>query len=155
MLWVGAKPRPAPFPYITKHKFKYICECTYNKEQVWICWLVECFKGFVLWEGPGVKPRGLQYFYKANLSHSNKRHVAPKHWATCPLFHSLPYNTCQLVTGPRASNQKCATSSLCHISMMVRPSTWPYGLYGQVQSSFFSLFDFSVKMRYLLHTDSV
>jgi hypothetical protein len=52
---------------------------------------------------------------------------------------------------------KYATSVFCHVSMMVRPSTWPYGLYGQVQSASpnFYLFDLAVKSRYLLHTDSV
>jgi hypothetical protein len=44
-----------------------------------------------------------------------------------------------------------------HVIMMVRPSTWPYGLYGQVQSAslFFDLFDLAIKSRYLLHTDSI
>jgi hypothetical protein len=151
MLWVGAKPRPAPFPYITKHKFKYICECTYNKEQVRICWLAECFKGFVLWEGPGVKPRGLQYFYKANLSHSNKRHVAPKHWATCPLLirfhttrvnsllvHEHPTKMCHIIPLPHQHD-----GTALHVAVRTVRT-------GTVSIPNFSLFDLAVRMRYLL-----
>ena len=69
--------------------------------------------------------------------------------------YSLPMTRVHTVFG-----QNCPTSSR-HVTPLpsqwkVRPSTWPYGLYGQVQSApNFDLFDSAVKSRYLLHTDSI
>jgi hypothetical protein len=55
----------------------------------------------------GVEPRGLHYFYKANISQSNEGHVAPKHWATCPLLIRCQYDTCQHSTRPRQPMKMC------------------------------------------------
>ena len=33
IIWVGAKPRPPPFPYNTTRRLKYISARSYNKER--------------------------------------------------------------------------------------------------------------------------
>jgi hypothetical protein len=50
-------------------------------------------------------------------------------------FHSLPIRHVSTSNWSTTVQPKCATSPIRHVSKMVRPSTWPYGLYGQVQSA--------------------
>jgi hypothetical protein len=117
----------------------------------------------VLWEVRGSNPAASIIFTKQNMSQSNEGHVAPKHWATCPLLICFQYDTCHHMIGqpPANNNAPChqtansaATSSygrlrqlygLCHVSSTACP----------VSTLFFYLFDLAVKSRYLLHTDSV
>jgi hypothetical protein len=101
--------------------------------------------------GPGVEPRGLHYFYKANISQSNEGHVAPKHWATCPLLIRFQYDTCQHITGQRTSNQNVPhhhDGTALHVAVRTVRT-------GTVSIPNFYLFDLVVRSRYLLHTDSV
>ena len=64
-------------------------------------------------------------------------------------------DTCPHGIHPEPSNQQLPRHPSAK-SAKVRPSTWPYGLYGQVQSApNFDHFDSVIKSRYLLHTDSI
>ena len=106
--------------------------------------------------GLGVEPHGLHYFYKAYISQPNEGHVAPNHWATCPLLIRFQYDTCQHVTGQRTSNQSVPPHQYT-------TSSWWYDLprgrtdctdrYSQHPN--FDLFDLTEKSWYLLHMDSV
>ena len=117
-------------------------------------WLAECLLSLCVMGGPGVEPRGLHYFYKPYISQPNEGHVAPNHWATCPLLICFQYDTCHhMIEQPPANNNvphlplPCQhDGTACHVAVRtVRTCT----------VIIFSLFDFSVKMRYLLHTVSV
>jgi hypothetical protein len=109
--------------------------------------------------GPGVEPRGLHYFYKENISQSNEGHVAPKHWATCPLLIRFQYDTCQHTIRPRQPMKMCQRTTNrcapCHhdgtaLHVAVRTVRT-----GTVSIPNFCLFGLAVRSRYLLHTDSV
>jgi hypothetical protein len=94
--------------------------------------------------GPGVEPRGLPFiFYICQCEPTDGGHVAPMHWATCLLIichengHVSTYHSSTSTNENAPTNNQpiYAMSSNYHIIMMVRPSTWPYRLYGQVQSA--------------------
>jgi hypothetical protein len=89
----------------------------------------------MLWGGPGVEPRGLHIILHI---YNNINQPMRDTWRPCigprVPYYLLPNDTCQHRIRQRTTN-KYAMSSNCHVIMMVRPSTWPYGLYGQVQSA--------------------
>jgi hypothetical protein len=120
-------------------------------------------KSLVLGEVQGSNPTASIIFTKQNMSQSNEGHMAPKHWATCPLLICFQYDTCHHMIGqPPANNNaphhqtsnSAAKSSygrlrqlygLCHVSSTTCP----------VSTLFFYLFGSTNRSRYLLHTDSI
>jgi hypothetical protein len=97
------------------------------------------------------------------MSQSNEGHVAPKHWATCPLLICFQYDTCHhMIEQPPANNNAPhhQTTNSAATSLYGRLRHL-YGLYHvsstacPVSTLFFKPFDLAVKSRYLLHTDSV
>jgi hypothetical protein len=101
--------------------------------------------------GLGFKPADSQQCFAYHMNQTNG-----DTWHPCvgPRVSFLFACKWTRVDFPLDSNQPINEN---HVIMMVRPSTWPYGLYGQVQSAFpfFDLFDLAIKSRYLLHTDSI
>jgi hypothetical protein len=88
-----------------------------------------------LWEVQGSNPVDSQnnFTYKHNVQRmSDTWHprVGP-----CVLILFTQNGHVSTPYSPTNNQPTIATSSNCHIIMMVRPSTWPYGLYGQVQSA--------------------
>ena len=105
--------------------------------------------------GPGFKPAKLQYFYKDNINQLRRDTWRPIIGPRV-LFSFVPKQHVSKPHWTEINQPQRAISSSCHVSSTVRPSTWPYGLYGQVQSTpLFDLFDLAIKSRYLLHTDSI
>ena len=106
---------------------------------------------FTWGEVPGSNPRTPN-----NVLHTIMNQTNGDTWHPCigPRVSSLFACKWTRVNFPLVNNQPIKER---HVIMMVRPSTWPYGLYGQVQSAspFFDLFDLAIKSRYLLHTDSI
>ena len=83
-------------------------------------------------EGRTPRTPHINFTYMQPYKPITQWHVALMGWATCPNFIGCKWH----VSTPHwetTIQYKYATSSNCHIIMMVRPSTWPYGLYGQVQ----------------------
>jgi hypothetical protein len=94
------------------------------------------FENFVLWEVPGSNPVDskniLQSKYKP-IKGGTRGAPALGHVSS---FHSLPIRHVSTSNwSTTVQPNKCTTSPIRHVSKMVRPSTWPYGLYGQVQSA--------------------
>jgi hypothetical protein len=101
-------------------------------------------KSLVLGEVRGSNPTASIIFTKQNMSQSNEGHVAPKHWATCPLLICFQYDTCHHMIGqPPANNNaphhqtanSAAKSSygrlrqlygLCHVSSTTCPVSAPF-----------------------------
>ena len=103
-----------------------------------------------------VQTRGTPIFLQRNINQTKEGHVAPKHWATCPLLIRSQYNTCQHPIGQQSTNRyepchQAAMSAIWYVPP--RGHTDCTDRYSQHPN--FDLFDLTVKSRYLLHTDSI
>jgi hypothetical protein len=114
-LWVGAKPRPAPFPNNTMYHMKYMCIGIRNKERRREHWLLEFVKSLCGGEVRGSNPAASNILHINSLA--NQR-------ATCGTlglghvssYYRPPNDTCQHLTRPKSTNQfpphhRIATSS--------------------------------------------
>jgi hypothetical protein len=107
-------------------------------------------------EVPGSNPRTSKTFIQpSNLINQQYRDTWHEMIGPRVQIYSLPMTRVHTVfvqNRPTSSRHVTPLPS----QQKVRPSTWPYGLYGQVQSApNFDHFDSVIKSRYLLHTDSI
>ena len=95
-------------------------------------------KLFVLWGGSGVKPHGLHIILHIYI-HINQPDSDTWHQCVGPRVHtSLATNdTCQHPIGKPPSNKNMPRHQTTTSSWWYGSATWPYRLYGQVQSTLF------------------
>jgi hypothetical protein len=154
----GLGPGPRPFQNQTTIQLKYINPRLSNKEQAWVYWLADYFKGVGYGGGPGVEPRGLPksfYTYIQHITNSKVTrganglgHVSEPYSlqmtrVNITLGNHHPIQTHHIINVPRQQD-----GTALHVAVRTVRT-------GTVSIPIFYLFDLAVKSRYLLHTDSI